>query len=71
MAAGTDIALRQVEVIKTIDFFRALLFGKGGTYTIKELRGRAVMFGMLESDISLMSHDLEEFLREISAPGDI
>jgi hypothetical protein len=49
----------------------ALLFGNGGSYTITELRDRAAMFDMLESDINLMSHDLEEFLREISAPGGI
>jgi hypothetical protein len=45
----------------------ALFFGNGGLYTIKDLRDRAVMLDMLESDINLMSHDLEEFLEEVSA----
>lgn len=39
-----------------------LFFGSGGTYTIDELRDRA---NMLEADINLMSHDLDDLLLEI------
>jgi len=42
----------------------ALFFGSGGSYRINELRDRAAMLDMLEADINLMSHDLEDFLLE-------
>ncbi len=45
----------------------ALFFGNGGTYTMDELRAREAMLGLLEADINLMSHDLEELLKEVLA----
>ena len=45
----------------------ALLFGNGGDYTVNELRDREAMFSLLEADINLMSHDLEELLKEVLA----
>jgi hypothetical protein len=44
---------------------KALFFGGGGTYTADELRDRAVMLDMVESDVNLMSHDLEHLLQEL------
>jgi hypothetical protein len=43
----------------------ALFFGGGGAYTADELRDRAVMLDMVESDVNLMSHDLEHLLQEL------
>ncbi|MFO1418844.1 MAG: hypothetical protein U1E83_09270 [Methylotetracoccus sp.] len=45
----------------------ALFFSRGGAYTIDELRDRAVMLDMVESDVNLMSHDLEHLLLELLA----
>jgi hypothetical protein len=42
-----------------------LFFGVGGLYTASELRDRAAMLDMVESDVNLMSHDLEHFLDEL------
>ncbi|BBL60865.1 hypothetical protein MKFW12EY_44780 (plasmid) [Methylomonas koyamae] len=42
-----------------------LFFGAGGLYTANELRDRAAMLDMVESDVNLMSHDLEHFLDEL------
>jgi hypothetical protein len=44
---------------------KALFFGGGGAYTADELRDRAVMLDMVESDVNLMSHDLEHLLQEL------
>lgn len=43
----------------------ALFFGEGGTYEIDDLRDRAAMLDLLESDINLMSHDLERLMQEV------
>lgn len=43
----------------------ALFFGDGGSYDIEDLRARAAMLDLLESDINLMSQDLERLLEEI------
>ena len=45
----------------------ALFFGNGGTYTMDELRDLEAMLALLEADINLMSHDLEELLKEVLA----
>lgn len=45
----------------------ALFFSDGGTYTVDELRDVEAMFALLEADINLMSHDLEELLKEVLA----
>ncbi|WP_020562077.1 hypothetical protein [Methylosarcina fibrata] len=42
-----------------------LFFGAGGLYSAGELRDRAVMLDMVESDVNLMSHDLEYILDEL------
>lgn len=42
-----------------------LFFGEGGSYGIEDLRARAAMLDLLESDINLMSQDLERLLEEI------
>jgi hypothetical protein len=43
----------------------ALFFGEGGSYEIEDLRARAAMLDLLESDINLMSQDLERLMEEI------
>jgi hypothetical protein len=43
----------------------ALFFGEGGTYEIEDLRARAAMLDLLESDINLMSQDLERLMEEL------
>jgi len=43
----------------------ALLFGEGGDYTEGDLRTRAQMLNLLESQVSLTSQYLEQFLREL------
>ncbi|UVT19868.1 MAG: hypothetical protein H8K03_19125 [Nitrospira sp.] len=43
----------------------ALFFGDGGSYYVEDLRARAAMLDLLESDINLMSQDLERLLGEI------
>ena len=47
----------------------ALFFGDGGSYEIEDLRARAAMLDLLESDINLMSQDLERLLEEILLQG--
>ncbi|MGC4096515.1 MAG: hypothetical protein QM706_05310 [Nitrospira sp.] len=47
----------------------ALFFGDGGSYDIEDLRARAAMLDLLESDINLMSQDLEQLLEEILFQG--
>jgi len=42
-----------------------LFFGKGGRYTIDELRDRAAMLDLLETDISLMHQGLNRLIREL------
>jgi hypothetical protein len=46
----------------------ALFFGNGGSYDIEDLRARSAMLDLLESDINLMSQDLERLLEEILLP---
>jgi len=43
----------------------ALMFGDGGDYTEGDLRTRAQMLNLLESQVSLTSQYLEQFLREL------
>ena len=43
----------------------ALMFGDGGDYTESDLRTRAQMLNLLESQVSLTSQYLEQFLREL------
>ena len=42
-----------------------LFFGKGGLYTIDELRARAAMLDLLETDISLMHQGMNRLIREL------
>ncbi len=42
-----------------------LFFGKGGRYTIDELRARAAMLDLLETDISLMHQGMNRLIREL------
>jgi len=42
-----------------------LFFGKGGRYTIDELRARAAMLDLLEIDISLMHQGMNRLIREL------
>ena len=42
-----------------------LFFGKGGRYTIEELRARAAMLDLLETDISLMHQGMNRLIREL------
>jgi hypothetical protein len=42
-----------------------LFFGDGGTYDIEELRARAAMLDLLETDISLMHQRLNRLIREL------
>jgi hypothetical protein len=42
-----------------------LFFGDGGTYDIEELRARAAMLDLLETDISLMHQGLNRLIREL------
>lgn len=44
-----------------------LLFGEGGDYTVDDLYARAQMFNVLQSQIALISEDLEQLLRELIA----
>lgn len=47
-----------------------LFFGEGGEYTVDELYARAQMFNVVQSQIGLISEDLEQLLRELIArPG--
>ncbi len=43
----------------------ALFFGEGGSSEIEDLRARAAMLDLLESDINLMSQDLERLMEEV------
>ena len=47
----------------------ALFFGEGGSYEIEDLRARAAMLDLLESDINLLSQDLERLMEEILMQG--
>jgi hypothetical protein len=42
-----------------------LFFGKGGRYTIDELRARAAMLDLLETDISRMHQGMNRLIREL------
>jgi hypothetical protein len=42
-----------------------LFFGKGGRYTVEELRDRAAMLDLLANDISLMHQGLNGLIREL------
>ena len=44
-----------------------LFFGDGGNYDIEELRARAAMLDLLETDISLMNQGLNRLIRELLA----
>jgi hypothetical protein len=48
-----------------------LLFGKGGTYTIEDLRARAAMLEMLAAAIDLMHDELEVLVREMLVREDL
>ncbi|HJT22923.1 MAG TPA: hypothetical protein VJ746_20810 [Nitrospira sp.] len=54
-AAGSDMEQHRIE----------LFFGSGGYYTIDELRARAAMLDLLETDISLMNQGLNRLIREL------
>ncbi len=43
----------------------SLLFSKGGTYELSDVRARATMLSMLASTIDLIQQDIEELMREI------
>jgi len=53
--AGSDAERHRIE----------LFFGKGGYYTMDELRERAAMLDLLETDISLMHQGLNRLIREL------
>src|SRR5262249_25769763 len=53
--AGSDTERHRIE----------LFFGTGGRYTIDELRARAAMLDLLETDISLMHQGLNRLIREL------
>ena len=55
--AGSEMERRRIE----------LFFGDGGTYDIEELRARAAMLDLLETDISLMHQGLNRLIRELLA----
>jgi hypothetical protein len=44
-----------------------LFFGDGAKYDIEELRARAAMLDLLETDISLMHQGLNRLIRELLA----
>jgi hypothetical protein len=54
-AAGSDTERHRID----------LFFGKGGRYTIDELRDRAAMLDLLETDINLMHQGLNRLIREL------
>jgi len=53
--AGSEMERRRIQ----------LFFGDGGTYDIEELRARAAMLDLLETDISLMHQGLNRLIREL------
>ena len=53
--AGTDTEQHRID----------LFFGKGGSYTVDELRDRAAMLDLLATDISLMHQGLNGLIREL------
>lgn len=53
--AGSEIEQRRID----------LFFGTGGRYTIDELRARAAMLYLVETDISLMHQGLDRLIREL------
>ena len=54
-AAGSDVHQHRID----------LFFGKGGRYTVDELRDRAAMLDLLANDISLMHQGLNGLIREL------
>lgn len=48
-----------------------LVFGDGGDYEVEDLRARAQMLDMLESQVSLMNQYLERLLEEVLARGSL
>ena len=53
--AGSEMERRRIQ----------LFFGDGGIYDIEELRARAAMLDLLETDISLMHQGLNRLIREL------